>query len=146
MNYDSKEEEQFHQRHPELILCSGKPYNFTFYDNEGTPFRAYPDFYSEKLGCYIEFKCHQLNNKLDKRSAEAAHQKQINYMGYDCLKYQLDYGWNHSLHKQAKVQSSLKSLGIEMMVLFKKGTKLTTQAINKMNDNGLNWVLEEDLF
>ncbi len=67
-------------------------------------------------------------------------------MGYDCLKYQLDYGWNHSLHKQAKVQSSLKSLGIEMMVLFKKGTKLTTQAINKMNDNGLNWVLEEDLF
>jgi hypothetical protein len=145
MQYDSNEEEQFHQRHPELILCSDKPYNYTFYDNEGSPFRAYPDFYSEKLGCYIEFKCHQLNNKKTKSEADLAHQKQISFKGRDCTKYQLDHGWNHSLHKQTKVQSSLDSLGIKMIIVFKTGTKLTTQAINKMNANGLKWYREEDL-
>ncbi|EOG9060647.1 hypothetical protein ACLK5F_001398 [Vibrio fluvialis] len=145
MQYDSKEEELFHQRHPELILCSGKPYNYTFFDDEGSSFRAYPDFYSETLDCYIEFKSHQLNNKKTKSAAEKSHQKQINFKGRDCTKYQLDHGWNHSLYKQAKVQSSLKSLGINMIVVFKDGIKLTIQAINKMNANGLKWYREEDL-
>ncbi len=145
MKYDSKEEELFHQRHPNLIQCADKPYNFTFYDEQGTSFKAYPDFYSEELKCYIEFKCHQLNNKPDKNTADDHHQRQISFKGRDCIKYQLDNSWNHSLFKQAKVQSSLASLDIKILVVFKDGTKLTPQSINKMKAVGLVWFYEYEI-
>lgn len=143
--YDSEQEELFHQRHPHLIQCADTFYHYTFYDADGSPFQAKPDFYHPTLECWIEFKCHQLNNKKTKQLADESHQKQINYKGRDCIKYQLDNGWNHSLFKQAKVQSSLKAMGKLMIVIFKDGTKLTTTSKNKMKQQGLEWIYESDL-
>lgn len=143
--YDSTEEELFHQRHPHLIQCSDNFYSYTFHDIDGAPFKAKPDFYHPELECWIEFKCHQLNNKKTKQLADESHQKQINYKGRDCTKYQLDHAWNHSLFKQAKVQSSLRAVNKRMIVVFKDGTKLTTTSINKMKQQGIEWIFESDL-
>ncbi|HBV76937.1 MULTISPECIES: hypothetical protein [Vibrio] len=144
MKYDSTEEQLFHQRNPSLILCADDFYPYTFHDNDGTPFRAKPDFYCTEWNCWIEFKCHQLNNKKTKLIADTAHQKQIDFKGRDCIKYQLDHGWNHSLYKQAKVQSSLRAFDKRMIVVFKSSTKLSKQSQNKMSNEGMEWFFEDD--
>lgn len=145
LGYDSTEEYYFHQRNPHLIQCTNDFYKYTFHDANGSPFRAKPDFYHPELQCWIEFKCHRLNNKETKQESDYAYNQQAPHKrtpkGLDFLR--LEVGWNHSLHKQAKVQSALKAMGKRMIVVFKDGTKMG-HSVKKMKQQGLEWFYEED--
>ncbi|WP_299692319.1 hypothetical protein [uncultured Vibrio sp.] len=142
--YDSAAECLFHLNNPHLQSTS-EPYKATFYDASGSPFKAYPDFYDSDRKLIIEYKAHQLNTCETKAISFEKLEEVQQFKGKLTFFDKLKYGWNHSIYKQAKVQSSLKSLGFDMVVVFADGTKLTKQSINKMEKAGLHWVWERDL-
>ncbi|HIF9261083.1 TPA: hypothetical protein ACX6Q5_000320 [Photobacterium damselae] len=147
--YDSKAERAFHARHPELISLQNEYYRSSFTDENGDVFRAKPDFFDPNFGeagAYIEFKCHQLNTKQTRSASHAAENKIFDYKGGLSQVDQLKNSWNHSLYKQAIVQSTLDSKDIQMIVVFEKNTKLSTQNKNKMAEVGLKYVMESDYF
>lgn len=156
MNYDSNAEQLFHQRNPSLIACANDFYPYTFRDNSGTTFRAKPDFWCNEWNCWVEFKGKQLNNQKSKLIAGESYSSAKSYLEYRCRKNgkipteqqyskcRLDHAWNHSLYKQAKVQSSLRAFDKRMIVVFETGTNLTKQSQNLMNAQGMEWLLEDD--
>ena len=143
--YDSKEECLFHLNNQYLKSIQDKPYKTTFYDEDGTPFKAYPDFWHPESRTVIEFKAHQLNTCKTKAESQQKLDKQEEFKGYLKFYDKLKWGWNHSLYKQAKVQSSLQSLGHNMLVVFADETKISTQNKNLMNKIGLKWCFESEL-
>lgn len=146
LGYDSQAEYQFHQRNNHLHLITDKPYKTTFYDNKGIAFKAYPDFYdSNNLTC-IEFKSYQLNTQPDKATAKRKLKAVQDYKGKELLIDKLHFDWNHSMYKQAKVQSSLSALGFKMLVVFSDNTEITTTNKNKMSALNLTWLYESDYF
>lgn len=147
-DYDSKIEEQFHRKHPDLIYVSDNHQYFpqTFYDASGAPFKATPDFYDRERNLVIELKGRQLNNVKTKVSSQENLQKQQSYKG--CLSSfdQLKYGFNHSVFKQGKVCRGLRDSNYQysLLIVFTDDTKLTTQAINKMKSEKLDWCFVTD--
>ena len=141
-NYDSLIEQQYHHQNPHLERQLGYlPTEFT--DANGIVFKAKADFYDTITDTYLEVKNHQLNSYKTKQSClnrqSVLHQRRG---GYLTKLEQLQTGWNHSLYKQLIVQQTLALLGINYLVVFYKPTKLTKQAINKMNDLGLNYTIQ----
>ena len=145
MNYDSKEEFNFHKRNPDLEYLSAY-YTQTFEDCNHHVFNAKPDFFNHTLNCFIEYKSHQLNtiksfdDYLTKWDKQQSFIKPHNY--YISL---LKMGWNHSINKQAIVASTLKADDLNYLLVFKDSTKLSTQSKNKMDKLLLPWCYESDL-
>lgn len=141
--YDSSIESIYHQQYPHLQRQLGYlPTEFT--DANGTVFTAKADFYDTITDTYIEVKNRQLNNYKTKQ--DSLNRQQVLRQrrgGYLTKLEQLESGWNHSLYKQLLVQQTLAKLGINYLVVFYKPTKLTKQAINKMNNLGLNYTIVE---
>ena len=140
--YDSAIEKHYHQQYPHLERqLDYLPITFT--DTNGTVFKAKADFYCSITNTYIEVKNRQLNNYKSKQAClnrqQALRQRRG---GYLTQLEQLQSGWNHSLYKQLIVQQSLAMLGIKYLVVFYKPTKLSKQAINKMNHLGLNYTIQ----
>jgi hypothetical protein len=94
----------------------------------------------------IELKGRQLNNVKTKVSSQENLQKQQSYKG--CLSSfdQLKYGFNHSVFKQGKVCRGLRDSNYQysLLIVFTDDTKLTTQAINKMKSEKLDWCFVTD--
>lgn len=142
--YDSKIEQHYHQQHSHLE----RQQDFlpaVFIDSNGVVFNAKADFYDPITDTYIEVKNYQLNNYKTKRDCSNREQllKQRRG-GYLTKLEQLKTGWNHSLIKQQIVQQTLALLGIKYLVVFYRlSDPLTKQAINKMNNIGLNYTIAE---
>ena len=145
LGYDSVAEYSFHQRNQHLHLITDKPYKYTFYDDTGIAFKAYPDFWHSP-NTAIEFKDCQLNTQTDKLTAKSKLKKVQEFKGKKLLIDQLKYDWNHSMYKQSKVQSTLASLGFKMLVVFSDSTKITVNNRNKMDKLNLQWCFESDYF
>lgn len=146
MNYDSKAEQQFHQRNPDLTLAQDEHYLCSFTDTDDYTFRAKPDFWCESTQTFIEFKDYQLNTSSTKTIAKEKLSKLVEFKGRELLIDKLKCDWNHSLHKQAIVQNDLfDNHGIRMLVVFSDKTKLSAQSINKMARLSLDWCFESDL-
>ncbi|MEZ8383483.1 MULTISPECIES: hypothetical protein [Vibrio] len=143
--YDSKEECLFHLSNPYLKSIQDKPYKTTFYDEDGTPFKAHPDFWHPESKTVIEFKAHQLNTCKTKAESQQKLDNQQEFRGKLTFFDKLKWGWNHSIYKQSKVQSSLNSLGHSMLVVFSDRTKLSTRNKNLMNKISLKWCFESEL-
>ena len=140
--YDSAIEKHYHQQHQHLQRqLDYLPTTFT--DANGIIFKSKADFYCSITNTYIEVKNRQLNNYKTKQDSlnrqQALRQRRG---GYLTQLEQLQSGWNHSLYKQLIVQQSLAMLGIKYLVVFYKPTKLSKQAINKMNHLGLNYTIQ----
>ena len=140
--YDSIVEQQYHQQHQHLQRqLDYLPTTFT--DANGIVFRAKADFYDTISNTYIEVKNRQLNNYRTKQDSlnrqSVLHQRR----GYLTQLEQLESGWNHSLYKHLIVQQALALLGINYLVVFYKPTKLSKQALNKMNALSLNYIIVE---
>ena len=145
-HFDSDAEQAFQNRHPD-ITADHDYYPCTFFDADNIQFSAKKDFYDEATATYIEFKSHQLNTKKTQAESIHAYDKSVSFVsarGMDL--FRLETQWCHSLYKQKLVQSSLEAVGIKMVVVFAKGTKLTTTSKNKMTREGLTWFYEEDYF
>lgn len=142
--YDSLAEHAFHKRHPELVMVKGTFQN-EFHDGTQT-FQACPDFWDPSAQCYIEFKCHQLNNHLTKSEAAQKLQSAIEFKGHELLIDKLKHGWNHSYIKQSIVQRALAEKGIHLVLVFADKTKLSTQSKNRMKLAGLKWQYETAYF
>lgn len=140
--YDSRIESIYHQQHPHLERqLDYLPTTFT--DANGIVFKAKADFYDPITATYIEVKNRQLNNHQTKQSCLSRQQVlRQRRGGYLTQLEQLQSGWNHNLYKQLIVQQTLALLGINYLLVFYKPTKLTKQAINKMNDLGLNYTIQ----
>lgn len=140
--YDSTIEQQYHQQHQHLERqLSYLPTEFI--DTNGVMFKAKADFYCSITDTFIEVKNHQLNNyktKQDSLNRQSVLRQRRG--GYLTKLEQLDAGWNHSLYKQLIVQQTLELLNIKYLVVFYK-TKLSKQAINKMDHLGLNYTIAE---
>jgi hypothetical protein len=142
--YDSKEECLFHLNNPYLKSIQSQPYKTTFYDEDGSPFKAYPDFWHAESQTAIEFKAHQLNTCKTKAASQSKLDNQQKFRGKLTFFDKLKWGWNHSMYKQAKVQSSLAALG-HKMVVFADETKISTQSKNRMDKIDLTWCFEYEL-
>ena len=139
--YDSKIESIYHQHHPQLQrLLDYLP--TTFVDGNGVVFKAKADFYDQTTDTYIEVKNRQLNNLKTKQACLSRQQVLRQHRGYLTQLDQLDAGWNHSIYKHLIVQQTLAMLGINYLIVFYKPTKLSKQAINKMNALGLNYIIQ----
>lgn len=142
--YDSKIEQHYHQQHSHLERqTSYLPTSFI--DSDGTSFKAKADYYDPIIDTYIEVKNHQLNNYKTKQACLDRQQVlRQRRGGYLTKLEQLQTGWNHSLYKQLIVQQALALLGVKYLVVFYRlSDPLTKQAINKMNDLGLNHIIAE---
>ena len=139
--YDSIVEKQYHQQHQHLERqLDYLPITFT--DTNGIVFKAKADFYDTISNTYIEVKNHQLNNHKNKQSSKDRLIQLEQYKGYLTNKDKLLNDWNHSLYKHLVVQQTLAPLGINYLIVFYKPTKLSKQAINKMNALGLNYTIQ----
>ena len=139
--YDSVIEQQYHQQHPHLQRqLDYLPTTFT--DDNGIVFKAKADFYCSITNTVIEVKNRQLNNYKTKQDCLSRQSVLRQRRGYLTQLEQIDAGWNHSLYKQLIVQQALALLGIKYLVVFYKPTKLTKQAINKMDNLGLNYAIQ----
>lgn len=137
--YDSKEEKQFHQRNS-FLNTSHDFFSTTFKDSEGVIFGAKPDFiYNDQV--YIEFKCQQLNNHETKAKAESRIANQISH-GKNEHFAKLQHGFNHSVFKQGIVAAAYPD---RFLLVFKDGTKMSTQAKNKLTANGVPWCYESEM-
>ena len=140
-SYDSLVEKLYHQHHPHLQRqLDYLPTVFT--DDNGIAFKAKSDFYCSITNTVIEVKNRQLNNYKTKQDCLSRQSVLRQRRGYLTQLEQLDAGWNHSLYKQLIVQQALALLGIKYLVVFYKPTKLTKQAINKMDNLGLNYAIQ----
>lgn len=144
LGYDSVAEYYFHQRHPDLTLCTNVFYLSDFTDEDGATFKAKPDFYDQQTDTFIEFKDYKLNNERTKSTSSDRQYKITSYKGYLSQLDLLDTGWNHSVFKQSIVQKALAVKGMKMIVVFSDDTKLPPQRKTKMRDLGLNWMYEAD--
>ena len=139
--YDSSIEQQYHQHHPHLQRqLDYLPTVFT--DDNGIAFKAKADYYDTISNTYIEVKNRQLNNYKSKQACLNRQQALRQRRGYLTQLEQLESGWNHSLYKHLIVQQSLAVLGIDYLVVFYKPTKLSKQALNKMSNLGLNYIIQ----
>jgi hypothetical protein len=108
-HYDSMAEAAASYRLAELGFSrNGDKFNQIFTDAEGTEFHACPDFYHADHDIYLEFKASKLNSLKTK----AGSVKRLNSMavfrrGAPLPSDNLNYGWNHSKHKQAIIQKAL---------------------------------------
>lgn len=95
-----------------FVPCEDK-FEQTFFDAEGKPFKACPDFKHEATGVFVEFKTRKMNGRKSKAAAERAMQyikQQIaeGWISEDGRMYnQLEHAWNHSIHKVAAVARQL---------------------------------------
>jgi len=139
--YDSVIEQQYHQQHPHLQRqLDYLPTTFT--DDNGIVFKAKADYYDTISNTYIEVKNRQLNNYKSKQACLNRQSVLRQRRGYLTQLEQLESGWNHSLYKQLIVQQTLAVLGINYLIVFYKPTKLTKQALNKMDNLGLNYAIQ----
>ena len=139
--YDSKIESIYHQQHPHLQrLLDYLP--TTFVDANGIVFKAKADFYDPVSNTYLEVKNRQLNNLKTKQACLNRQSVLRQHKGYLTQLDQLSSGWNHSLYKHLIVQQALATLGTKYLVVFYQPTKLTKQAINKMESLGLNYAIQ----
>lgn len=143
--YESLAECKFHINNPYLQIISNKPYKTTFYDEDGSPFKAYPDFWHPETQTAIEFKDYKLNTHKTKQASTERCKQIEDFKGKLTRFDKLNNGFNHSMYKQAKVQSSLQSLGHNMLVVFSDTTKLSTQNKNLMKKIDLTWCWEHEL-
>lgn len=109
---------------------------FTFKDREGTHFNAMADYYHPVYDVWLEIKDACLNGLKVKRTAdkqsEAARLRPA-YAKHPTY-FQIKNGWNHSVHKQAIVQSTI---GVnKFMVLF--AGKPNAENIKRITNNGLH--------
>ena len=140
-SYDSLVEKLYHQQHPHLQRqLDYLPTVFT--DDNGIVFKAKADFYCSITNTVIEVKNRQLNNYRTKQACLDRQQVLRQRRGYLTRLEQLQSCWNHSLYKHLIVQQTLAPLGINYLVLFCKPTKLSRQAINKMDNLGLNYAIQ----
>ena len=140
-SYDSLIEKQYHQQHPHLQ----RQLDYlptTFVDDNGIVFKAKADYYDTISNTYIEVKNRQLNNYKSKQACLNRQQALRQRRGYLTQLEQLQSGWNHSIYKQLIVQQTLSLLGIDYLIVFYKPTKLSKQALNKMNALGLNYTIQ----
>ena len=136
-DYDSTVESEYHSKHPYLIRCTDY-LPMPFKGNDGMLFFAKADFYHPTEDYYIELKSHPLNivkTKSDSDRRMAAIPKHVKITNY----HYLAHGWNHSLHKQKIVQSTLADNGIKLLLVFTK--PLPTRKINELNKHGLEYVI-----
>ena len=139
--YDSAIEQHYHQQHQHLQRqLDYLPTTFT--DDNGVIFKAKADFYDTISNTYIEVKNRQLNNYKTKQDSLNRQSVLRQHRGYLTQLEQLQSGWNHSIYKQLIVQQTLSLLGIDYLIVFYKPTKLSKQAINKMNALGLNYTIQ----
>ena len=139
--YDSVIEQQYHQQHPHLQRqLDYLPTTFT--DDNGIVFKAKADYYDTISNTYIEVKNRQLNNYKSKQACLNRQSVLRQRRGYLTQLEQLESGWNHSLYKQLIVQQTLAVLGINYLIVFYKPTKLSKQALNKMSNLGLNYIIQ----
>lgn len=108
-HYDSKAEAAASYRLAELGFSrSDSKFSQVFTDAEGTEFHACPDFYHADHDIYLEFKASKLNSlKTKAGSVKRLNSMAIFRKGVPLPSDNLNYGWNHSKHKQAIVQKSL---------------------------------------
>ena len=140
-SYDSLIEKQYHQHNPHLQRqLDYLPTVFT--DDNGIAFKAKADYYDTISNTYIEVKNRQLNNYKSKQACLNRQSVLRQRRGYLRQLEQLESGWNHSLYKQLIVQQTLAVLGINYLIVFYKPTKLTKQALNKMSNLGLNYIIQ----
>ena len=140
-SYDSLVEKLYHQQHPHLQRqLDYLPTVFT--DDNGIAFKAKADFYCSITNTVIEVKNRQLNNYRTKQACLDRKQVLRQRRGYLTRLEQLQSCWNHSLYKHLIVQQTLAPLGINYLVVFYKPTKLSKQAINKMDNLGLNYAIQ----
>ena len=140
--YDSAIEKHYHQQHQHLQRqLDYLPTTFT--DANGIVFKAKADFYDTISNTYIEVKNRQLNNYKTKQDSLNRQQALRQRRGGHLTQLeQLECCWNHSLYKHLIVQQTLAPLGINYLVVFYKPTKLSKQAINKMDNLGLNYAIQ----
>ena len=144
MKYDSILERKFHEQFSDLVYHENnlKHYPITFYDLEGTPFKASPDFYCKKRNIVIELKGSQLNTNKTKLKCTQKIQYQLNRFGSKEEKYyRLKNGFNQSIFKQGIVNRSIRSSNyqFQFLLVFTDDTKLSTQSKNKMKAEKIDW-------
>jgi hypothetical protein len=144
LKYDSTLERKFHEQFPDLVYHENnlKHYPFTFYDSEGTPFNASPDFYCSERNIVIELKGKQLNTAKTKYKSDAEILNKRRRFGDKYLTfYQLKHGFNHSLYKQGTVNRTIRASNYQyqFLLVFTDGTKITTNSINKMKAEKIDW-------
>jgi len=146
--YDSKAEQEFHQRNP-FLQYFNKQFPITFFDDAAQPFKACGDFFDAETNTVIEFKDFKLNKHQTKAIAESNLVSGLRF-GKKAHYKALTNGWNHSAYKQSKVQSGIKhasNVQYAYLLVFSDTTKLTTPKngdIALMNSLGINWCYEVD--
>lgn len=144
--YDSLAEEAFHLKHPNLISLHAD-YPAVFKDDTGFLFNARSDFYDRSTKTYIEFKSHQLNTKATHAIAWEKWLAQQPYLTSSNKTLKMcENQWCHSMVKQSIVQRTLAKQDIKMIIVFKDGTRITTNNSNRMKLLNLNWKYESDYF
>ncbi|WP_156895673.1 hypothetical protein [Massilia putida] len=109
-----------------------------FFDVEGKPFWARPDFIHLATGVFAEFKTKRTNGKEFKARADKAMQdveQQIaagrikeSHRGYK----QLEHAWNHSIQKVAAVSNQLP-LQTPLVLIYEKALGLNEERRCKKN-------------
>jgi hypothetical protein len=109
-----------------------------FFDAEGKPFWARPDFIHLATGVLAEFKTKRTNGKEFKARADKAMQdveQQIaagwvkeSHRGYK----QLEHAWNHSIHKVAAVSNQLP-LHTPLVLIYESDLGLNEERRCKKN-------------
>ena len=136
-DYDSTVESEYHSKHPYLVRCTDN-LPMPFKGNDGMLFFAKADFYHPTEDYYIELKDHPLNvvkTKSDSERRMASIPKHVKITNY----HYLAHGWNHSLHKQKIVQSTLADNGIKLLLVFTK--PIPPRKVTEMNKHGLNYTI-----
>lgn len=110
-HYDSMAEAAASYRLAELGFSRySSKFSQIFTDAEGTEFHACPDFYHADYGIYLEFKASKLNSLKTKAGSVKRLDSMADFRrGIPLPSDNLNYGWNHSKHKQAIVQKELTS-------------------------------------
>lgn len=139
---DSTAEYLFYTRNNFLLPTQQAYYPDTFEDSNGHNFSAKPDFiYESKI--YVEFKCCQLNNMRSQEHASQRYSSQTYRLtALNRRKIELDTRWSHSRFKQGIVARAYPGC---FLLVFKDCTKLSTQAINRMNEEQISWCFEAEM-
>ena len=142
IDFDSKEESEFFYRNDSVLtLCSDSYFPCTFKDSNNETFRARPDFMYN--GIYIEYKSHQLNTSSSRLDAITKWENQQHWIAPRHRAYnKLKIDWNHSVYKQGIVARAYPD---NFLLVFKEGTKLSTQSKNRMKEQEITWCYEPEM-
>ena len=108
----------------------------TFFDSNGSPFRARADFCHQATGMLFELKDSFLN---EATSQATANNKRRVWLGTNEHYRQIRCDWNHSASKLATVQEGVAATGGALVALF--WNEPDAETVARLNRRGAFWLV-----